>query len=185
VSNANFKRAIQSALDTNPACLSVSLPSEPRNTFTQEPTTDPYLDALAKVGLVDKKPVMMKNVMQALSGGPKEYPGTRYEVSAAGRKYAAHPKHSALMLGAETFCYGLPEVVDIVRYSEPDNMMGQTMTDVTYTYDLKDPAPWISASELQHIFPELGHVPTRDHPQEGKMALVLMSGGWRATGLGF
>ena len=38
---------------------------------------------------------------------------------------------------------------------------------------------------LMQQFPELTRIPTRDHPLERSMDLVLMSDGWRVAGLDF
>jgi hypothetical protein len=154
-SKANFKLAIQVWLDKHPQCLSIALPNQPRSMFDARPRTDPQLDALVIAGLASKKQVMMENSGWTLYGGPKQIPGTRYDFTAEGRKYAAHPEHSALPVGTGTLCYGVPEVIDIVRYSEPANALGQTMTEVTYKYTLKSVAPWVNNPILMQQFPEL------------------------------
>jgi hypothetical protein len=118
---ANFKRVIQAALDKHPQCLSIALPNEPRSMFDQRPRTDPQLDGLVVAGLAGKRSVMMANSGWTVSGGPKQIRGTHHDLTAEGRKYSAHPEHSALPVGAETLCYGVPEVIDVVRYSEPGN----------------------------------------------------------------
>lgn len=115
----------------------------------------------------------------------KQIQGTHYDFTAEGRKYAAHPDHSALLVGTETLCYGVPEVIDIVRYSEPGNALGQTMTEVTYKYTLKSLAPWVNNASLVRQFPEVARIPIPDHPGEQQLTLVLMSDGWRVANLGF
>ncbi len=116
---------------------------------------------------------------------PKLAPGTHYDFTAEERKYAAHPEHSALLVGTETLCYGVLEVIEIVRYSEPGNALGQTMTEVTYRYALRSIAPWVNNATLLKDFPELAQIKTRDHPGENHLDLVLMGDGWRVTNLGY
>lgn len=178
---SNFKRAIQATLDKGSSCLSVELPAEPRSMFDGKPRPDPHLDALVSAGLVSKTSVMMQNSASSLFGGPKQLPGSHYDFTAEGRKYAAHPQHSALSANTQTLCYGVPEVIDVVRYSKPGNAFGQTMTDVTYTYALKSLAPWVTNPVLVKEFPELGRVATREHPSETHTALVKMNDGWRSA----
>jgi hypothetical protein len=185
VNKANFKAAIQVALDKHSECLPISLPNEPRSMFDAKPRTDPQLDAVVMAGLASQKRVMMENSGWSLSGGPKQILGPHYEFTAEGRKYAAHPEHSALPVGAKTLCYGVPEVIEVERYSEPGNAFGQTMTAVTYTYALKSVPVWSKDATLMQQFPELTRIPTRDHPLERSMDLVLMSDGWRVASLGF
>lgn len=177
----NFKRAIQTSLETHSNCLAVELPADPRSMFDGKPRTDPQLDALVTAGLANRATVMMPNSGYTLFGGPKQIPGTHYDFTAEGRKYAAHPKHSALSVHGQTLCYGVPEVVEVVRYSEPGSAFGQTMSEVAYTYALKSLAPWASDPVLQKQFPELGRIATREHPLESRTTLVLMNDGWRVA----
>ncbi len=182
---ANFKRVIQAALDKHQECRSIALPNEPRGMLDAKPRTDPQLDALVVAGLASKKRVMIENSGWTLFGGPKQIPGTHYDFTAEGRKYAALQQHSSLLVGTETLCYGVPEVIDIVRYSEPGNALGQTMTEVTYDYTFKSVAPWVNNATLLKEFPELAQIKTRDHPGENRLDLVLMSNGWRVANLGY
>ena len=178
---ANFKSAIQTALDKRPSCLSIALPAEPRGMLDGRPKADPQLDAPVAAGLATKNLVMMQNSGWTLNGGPKQIQGTHYDFSAEGRKYAAHPEHSGLMINTATLCYGTPEVIEIVRYSEPGNLMGQTMTNVVYNTALKSVPSWAKDKELSDQFPELRKLPTQDHPQESHIDLVLMNDGWRVA----
>lgn len=184
---ANFKAAIQEALDKRPDCLVVSMPNEPRD-FNGHPRDDPQGDALVAVGLAKKQRVMVENSGWSLFGGPKQIPGVRYDLTAEGRKYVGHPPgvFSAADSPTRSLCYGTPEVLEIVRYSEPGTAMGQTVTEVTYLYALKSAAPWTQNAAIRQAFPELtGHIATRDHPAQAVMDLVLMNDGWRAANLAF
>lgn len=178
---ANFKVAIQQVLDKHPVCLPIALPAEPHGSFDLKPHTDPQLDALVTAGLATRQQVMMANSGSSMFGGPKQVSGPRYDFSPEGRKYAGHPENSALMTNTATLCYGTPEVVDIVRYSEPRSGLGQTMTYVTYSVALKSVASWVKQKDLQNWFPELSTIPTRANPQQRNNNLVLMSDGWRVA----
>ena len=179
----NFKRTIQMSLDKHPVCLPVALPDEPRSMIDAKPITDPQLDALVDAGLAGRKRVMMENSGWTIFGGPKQIPGTRYDFTPEGLKYASHQEHSGLLVGRQALCYGVPEVIDIVRYSEPGNALGQTTTEVTYTYALKAVPPWVKKPVLIQQFPDLATIPTRDHPRERSLDLVLMNDGWRVANL--
>ncbi|WP_341018757.1 hypothetical protein [Brevundimonas diminuta] len=65
---------------------------------------------------------------------------------------------------------------EIVRFTEPGEMMGMTVSQVDYAYQLKKMAEWAKSKVMQEVFPQL----TRDNAEtlEGKATVVLMNEGW-------
>jgi len=67
-------------------------------------------------------------------------------------------------------------VKEIVRFAEPGDMMGMTLSQVEYTWQLKNMPEWAKSKPMQDTFPQLA----RDNAEtlEGKAAVVLMNEGW-------
>ncbi len=67
-------------------------------------------------------------------------------------------------------CFGEGKVDDIVRWTEPADAFGQTLTQVTYTYSGKN-FPDSAPKEITE---------QASKPKEARIALVKMSDGWQA-----
>lgn len=57
------------------------------------------------------------------------------------------------MMASPSFCYGEPAVKEIVRFTEPGDMMGMTVSQVEYTYQLKNMPEWAKSKAMQAQFP--------------------------------
>lgn len=83
----------------------------------------------------------------------------------------------AFSTGARQLCYGTPQVVNIVGFTEPAEEMGVKVSSVQYTYRLVDIAPWASQPTLskQHEWlPERISNPSIAKDDD----LVLTNNGW-------
>lgn len=83
----------------------------------------------------------------------------------------------AFSTGARQLCYGTPQVVNIVGFTEPAEAMGVKVSSVQYTYRLVDIAPWASQPTLskQHEWlPERISNPSIAKDDD----LVLTNYGW-------
>jgi DNA-binding PadR family transcriptional regulator len=134
------------------------------------------LDALVRLGLLRSSPVT-----DAAWGRPM-----RYELTDEGRKafreFPAGKWDARKPVGA--FCYGTPMVDSVVRYTEPAEEMGQVQTEVTYTYRLRDVAPWAQDPELRRAAPEIEReLGGGRRPGEAHAILVRASDGWRVVTL--
>ena len=80
------------------------------------------------------------------------------------------------MMASPSFCYGEPAVKEIVRFTEPGDMMGMTVSQVEYTWQLKNMPEWARSKAMQATFPQL----ERDNADtlKDKDAVVLMNEGW-------
>lgn len=175
-SDANFERALAAYSAEHPMCLEGDAWEMPTHAFT-DPTRwlggyiDPEqnkreLEALAAAGLVSRHP-------DTPNPSLIEYRLTP-EGEAAYRTY----RNS---LGSEggALCFGTPHVEKIVRYSEPADLFGQQVSEVTYRYTLQEVATWAEDPDLQRAFPHLAEVlAAQTEPAERKASLVLNSDGW-------
>lgn len=134
------------------------------------------LDTLARLGLVRSSPA-------AGAGGRA---AMRYELTEAGsrvyREFPAGRWDPRKPVGA--FCYGTPAVDSVVRYTEPADGAGQIQTEVTYTYRLRDVAPWARDAGLISQHPGMARELAADSPpREARAILVQASDGWRVATL--
>lgn len=127
--------------------------------------TAPF-EALEKAGLLQSTPTEV----QAGLFGPKS-PGKAYSLTDAGTKALEKPGRSA-------FCVGHRKVDEVVQFSEPNNGMGQTVSQAKYTYTVVDVPAWASDPAVQAAFPELVEMLKPKH--EARIDLVLMNDGWDA-----
>jgi len=69
-----------------------------------------------------------------------------YKFSEKGKTFLrpADLDKGAFSTGALQLCYGTPQVVKIVGFTEPAEAMGVKVSSVQYTYKLVDIAPWAS-----------------------------------------
>ena len=83
----------------------------------------------------------------------------------------------AFSTGARQLCYGTPQVVEIVSFTEPAEALGVKVSSVQYTYKLVDLAPWVSDPTLTDQFEWLSE--RVSNPSIAKDDdLVLSNDGW-------
>jgi len=83
----------------------------------------------------------------------------------------------AFSTGARQLCYGTPQVVEIVNFTEPAEAMGAKVSNVQYTYKLVDVAPWASDPALINQFEWLSERISNDSITKDD-DLVLTNNGW-------
>ena len=79
--------------------------------------------------------------------------------------------------GARQLCYGTPEVVEIINFTEPADAMGATVSNVRYSYRLVDVATWASDPVLSKQYqwlPERISNPSISKDDD----FVLTNNGW-------
>jgi hypothetical protein len=184
----NFKRAIQASIEGKPRCFEAEVPKDVP-AWLGKLRLDENLEPLVAAGLVQRSNAQVPESQNpfAVSFGKKEapkiVPGFHYDLTDLGKKVSRPVEARVAMFGASAnerqFCYATPRVDEVVRYTEPSNVMGITVTEVTYTYHLADFADWATAPALaQKKF--LQHaLSLRDHPEEAQKTLILTSDGWR------
>ena len=137
-----------------------------------------FYNGLVDLGLLDS--VTYQKDTKNFSGqvtGKADWVG--YKFSENGKTFLrpAELETGALSTGARQLCYGTPQVVEIVGFTEPAEAMGVKVSSVQYTYKLVDIAPWASQSALSTQYEWM---PDRiSNPSVGKDDdLVLTNDGW-------
>lgn len=102
-----------------------------------------------------------------------------YKFSEKGKTFLrpAELDAGAFSTGARQLCYGTPQVVNIVGFTEPAEAMGVKVSSVQYTYKLVDIAPWASQPTLSKQYewlPEKISNPSIAKDDD----LVLTNNGW-------
>ncbi len=182
----NFKKAIASAL-----------PEKKLNCFTQDVTLlrtfkqpvpidfpldlekreeFPVVKVLTKVGLLSTSEI---TVNESFSINNK-VPGTRYTLTKDGEKFFKRnliPSDRSKKING--FCLGEIEIDKVINFTEPANQLGTTVSEVKYTYRIKNLPSWTEDSEVQASIPYVAKmVQTKDKPAESTAALILTSKGW-------
>lgn len=108
-----------------------------------------FYDGLVDLGLLDA--VSYQKDTKNFSGqvtGKVAWVG--YKFSEKGKTFLrpAELDAGAFSTGARQLCYGTPQVVNIVGFTEPAEAMGVKVSSVQYTYKLVDIAPWASQPTL-------------------------------------
>ena len=182
---ANFEAALNAHYAQMKQCIRVgSAPNA--DGIIQEFRTDgrvqdkqlSFYNGLRDLGLLDA--VIYQKDTKNFSGqvtGKADWVG--YKFSEKGKTYLrpADLDKGAFSTGARQLCYGTPEVVEIVGFTEPAEAMGVKVSSVEYTYKLMDIAPWASDAGLSKQYEWL---PERiSNPSLAKDDdLVLTNNGW-------
>ena len=76
------------------------------------------------------------------------------------------------------FCYGDPQLVSIIRWTEPAESFGKIVSEVTYTYRLSGVPEWARSPEFQGLTQLQLVLTDFDSPKERKATLTRTSDGW-------
>ena len=94
-----------------------------------------------------------------------------YDLTDEGRKY--YKADNGL-------CFGKAQVTAIEQFSEPSEVTGQKMSNVTYAYKITGLPAWAGDDGVKASIAELGKaVASNDAPLKETRAMVLTSQGWR------
>jgi len=112
-----------------------------------------FYNGLVDLGLLDA--VSYQKDTKNFSGqvtGKANWVG--YKFSEKGKTYLRPGEldTGALSTGARQLCYGTPEVVEIVSFTEPAEAIGVKVSSVKYTYKLVDIASWANDPALSKQF---------------------------------
>jgi len=179
-SEANFHKAAQAYLDTQyPRCFVVT--DFPTKTQDFDVTgTNKALHALAKVGIVSEQEISRVEVPERLWQPARTDIYYAYDLTDEGRKY--YKANAQKMLNGQTrggLCFGKAEVTAVEQFSEPGEMMGHTVSDVTYAYKITELPDWATNDEVRATIRDLGNaVATLQSPAREKRVMVLTNKGW-------
>jgi hypothetical protein len=175
---SNFKDAIQDYFSKNKACISVraSFPYE----VEKKRGKNDVLEELVKIGMLESNDSIktIKNIINPKIITKKS--AIKYSLTDKGNKVSELVSENSGWFSGETkFCYGKYEVVNITNFSEPSDFFGQKISNVNYTYRVKDIADWANNDILKSKFSELKRdLNSMDEERGGKEALILTNKGW-------
>ena len=109
--------------------------------------------------------------------GKADWVGYRFSNKGESFLRPASLDKGAFSTGARQLCYGTPQVVEIVNFTEPAEAMGAKVSNVQYTYKLVDVAPWASDPALINQFEWLSERISNDSITKDD-DLVLTNNGW-------
>lgn len=136
------------------------------------------LDALASAGLLTTGS-FTKEEKALTTKGSETVSYVSFKFSSEGKKYLRPDEldKGFFRTGTPQLCYGTPQVVNITNFTEPADAMGVMASNVQFTYEVMDVAPWATNSSLVKQFKWL---PDRLANQaiEGDEDMVLTNNGW-------
>ncbi|WP_313202797.1 hypothetical protein [Pseudomonas sp.] len=177
---ASFRKAAQAYLDTQyPHCFVVT--DFPTKTQDFDVTgTNKALHALAAVGIVSEKEIARVEVPERLWQPARTDIYYAYDLTDEGRKY--YKAGARKMLNGQSrggLCFGKAEVTAIEQFSEPGQMRGHTVSDVTYAYKVTGLPDWAANDQVRANIRDLGNaLATHETPAREKRVMVLTNNGW-------
>ncbi|MFJ4348888.1 hypothetical protein [Pseudomonas sp. NPDC089401] len=179
-SEANFRKAAQAYLDTQyPHCfVTTDFPTKTQDFDVNG--TNKALHALATVGIVSEKEISRVEVPDRLWQKARTDIYYAFDLTEEGRKY--YKADAQTMLNGKLkggLCFGKAEVTAIEQFSEPGQMMGHTISDVTYAYKVNGLPAWASDDKVRGSIRGLDEaLATREAPAREKRVMVLTNNGW-------
>ncbi|WP_085624831.1 MULTISPECIES: hypothetical protein [unclassified Pseudomonas] len=170
-SEASFHKAAQAYLDSQyPYCfITSSFPTRTQDFDLHG--TNKALHALAQVGVVSEKEISRTEVPARLWQAARTDIYYAYDLTDEGRKY--YKADSGL-------CFGKAQVTAIEQFSEPSEVTGQKMSNVTYAYKITGLPAWAANEQVKASVAELGKaVASNEMPLKETRTMVLTSQGWR------
>ncbi|WP_371397405.1 hypothetical protein [Fretibacter rubidus] len=181
----NFEKALNAYYAQMKQCVKIgSKPNadgiiqEFRTDGTVQDNQAPFYNGLASLGLLEA--VTYQKDTKNFSGkvtGKADWVG--YKFSDQGKTFLrpVELEKGAFSTGARQLCYGTPQVVEIVNFTEPAETMGAKVSNVQYLYRLVDVAPWASDPALTNQFAWLSERVSSDSIAKDD-DLVLTNNGW-------
>lgn len=133
-------------------------------------------DALVEAGLM--KASATEITRKAAFADDKKIAVTAYDLTDKGKAALEKDAKGAVLSGAQTaFCYGKPHVDEVTQFTEPGEMMGMKISQVSYRYHLADLPDWAKSARVKAAFPEIAR--NTAESLDGKAAVVLTGDGWK------
>ena len=182
---ANFEKALNAHYAQMKQCVKIG--SKPNaDGIIQEFRTDgtvqdkqvPFYNGLASLGLLEA--VTYQKDTKNFSGqvtGKADWVGYKFSNKGESFLRPASLDKGAFSTGARQLCYGTPQIVEIVNFTEPAETMGAKVSNVQYTYRLVDVAPWASDPALTNQFEWLTERINSESISKDD-DLVLTNNGW-------
>ena len=182
---ANFEKALNAHYAQMKQCVKIG--SKPNSDgFIQEFRTDasvqdkqlPFYNGLLSLGILEA--VTYQKDRKNFSGqvtGSADWVGYKFSDKGESFLRPVSLDKGAFSTGARQLCYGTPQVVEIVNFTEPAEAMGAKVSNVQYTYRLVDVAPWASEQALSSQFEWLAERINSESISKDD-DLVLTNNGW-------
>lgn len=159
----NFERALQIYYDAHSTCITLPITFPIARDSTTNGQIRHQIEGLIGAGLVARSPF------------PDGSNDIRFVVTAEGQRDLRSPRDS--FLGGTDLCFARRHVTGIASFSQPADMMGLKVSQVTYSYEFKDIAPWAKKSPIRQTFPQIAAMLAQ--PSNTAMeGLVLTDHGW-------
>ena len=183
--DVNFERALNAHYAQMKQCVKIG--SKPNaDGIIQEFRTDggvqdkqlPFYNSLLALGLLEA--VSPQKDTKSFSGqvtGKANWIGFKFSDNGKTFLRPAELSRGAFSTGARQLCYGTPQVVEIINFTEPTDAMGAKVSNVQYSYRLVDIAPWANDSALTKQFDWLSERISSDNILKDD-DLVLTNNGW-------
>ena len=183
----NFKKAIAAVLPEQQLNCFSSGKIGSSSAFSESVPIDFPLDlakgeepseikALVKAGVLATSEVIVPRYLIFSSG---KVPGTRYSLTKSSENFFKKNLFSLGSKGKNGFCFGETEIDKVINFTEPADVNGTTVSQVKYTYKIKNLPSWMEDSEIQSLLPEVQKmVQTKNSPAENTIVLALTNKGW-------
>ena len=157
---ANFEKALNAYYAQMKQCVKIG--SAPNSDgIIQDFRTDssvqdkqlPFYNGLVSLGLLEA--VTYQKDTKNFSGqvtGKADWVGYKFSNKGESFLRPVSLDKGPFNTGARQLCYGKPQVVEIVNFTEPAEAMGAKVSNVQYTYRLIDVAPWANDPALTNQF---------------------------------
>lgn len=187
---STFRTALNQYFESHPPCIDAIRTEFPIIVGESLAITSPILldwqkvigDPLTKAGLLTKTSVTLESNVIG------RYRADKYELTDAGK---THFRKNEGRQGGQ-FCAGKRTVKEIVNFTEPADMMGQRISQVTFTYTVEGVPEWLRSdyfpkkgTGLSMIRTEVsGTIPSDKDVIQEKAALMLTNKGWEVSSMG-
>lgn len=162
--------------DALPAYVEAAPKSQPFAEEARQRRLAP-LDALVDAGLMKKAPAEIKQE-NMFGGAEKNMAVIAYDFTDKGRGAFKEDAGQSVMGGRRSgLCYGKPHVDEITNFTQPADMMGMTLSQVSYTYHLEDLPDWATNPKVKAAFPDVARNTAQS--LEAKATVVLTNDGWK------
>ncbi len=170
----SFQKVLQNYYDAHPVCTSISfkLPIEFRS--DSDAARKKQLEPLVRAGLISVETIQKKESATLAIGRAADY--LRYAPTAMGEKVIRKGANS--FLGGTDICFAHRKVVNVESFTEPVEVMGVTVSRVTYDYDLKDVEQWAKGADIAGVFPQIEAMLAKSDHQATDV-LVQTKQGWK------
>ena len=170
----NFQKVLQNYNDAHPVCASISfkLPIDLRS--DSDAGRKQQLEPLVRAGLISVETIQKND--SAAPGQARAADYLRYAPTSEGKEVIRRGANS--FLGGTDICFAHRKVVNVESFTEPVEVMGMTVSRVTYNYDLKGLGQWVKAPEIAAAFPQIETMLAKSDHQATDV-LVQTKRGWK------